>query len=56
MTPKLHLISGGCMLLDHSLFNCICHMGVAAIAGSVHLMISMDGKLGRKGSRGQAKP
>ena len=30
-------------------FNCLCPRGVAARAGSVHLMFSMGRKLGRKG-------
>ena len=30
-------------------FNCLCHRGVAAKAGSVHLMFLMDRKLDQKG-------
>jgi hypothetical protein len=39
MTPKPHQTSSGCTLYDHALLIAYA-TGVAAIAGSVHLMIS----------------
>jgi hypothetical protein len=48
MKPKPHQTSGGCKMYDHApAFNCICHRGVAAIAGRDHLVISNN--IGWKG-------
>ena len=37
-------------------FNHVCHTGVAANAGSVHLIFSMDQKLVRPDERGYGTP